>query len=353
MAVFKRPNSKYYWYKFTFDGELIQQSSKCTNQAKARDVEAAHRMQLRLGQLGIKSAPLHRKEIPTFEKAAADFLKWSELNHKNKPRSFQRVKFSTAPLVERFGKKKVDTITAEEIEKYQIWRSKQISKKTKTEITADTVNMELIILKTIFRRLIAAGHIKKNPAAGTKLLPKNKRKFYVLTEDDERRYLMACTQPLQDIAVLMLETGCRPDELYNLKRQNVFIESGFLRVENGKTEAGNRKIPLSDRAAAILKHRLSKFKGEYLFPKKEKDFNPPTYELNWYHRAALSQTHQKFRIYDLRHTFASRILESGKVDLLTLAALLGHSSLDQVMRYAHPSDQSKTEAIRNTQKKAV
>lgn len=353
MAIYKRANSKYYWYKFMFDGVLIQQSSKCTNKADARVVESGHLMQLKLGKLGIESERKIKKEVPTFEQSAKDFLKWSELNHKNKPRSYRRVTFSTAPLIEKFGKRKVDTIKADEIEKYQIWRSKQISKKTKLEITADTINMELIVLKTIFRRLFAAGHIKKNPTAETKLLPKNKRKFYVLTEDDERRYLMACTQPLQDVAVLILETGCRPDEIYNLKRQSVFIEQGYLRVEDGKTESANRKIPLSDRAAAVLKHRLSKFKGDYLFPKKETDFNSPTYELNWYHRAALSQTGQKFRIYDLRHTFASRLLESGKVDLLTLAALLGHSSLGQVMRYAHPSDKSKSDAIKTNQRKAV
>ena len=36
MAIYKRPNSKYYWFKFYFDGELIQLSSKCTNKTDAR-----------------------------------------------------------------------------------------------------------------------------------------------------------------------------------------------------------------------------------------------------------------------------------------------------------------------------
>jgi integrase len=50
-------------------------------------------------------------------------------------------------------------------------------------------------------------------------------------------------------------------------------------------------------------------------------------------------------IYSFRHTFATRFIESGG-DLLTLASILGHSSLRMVMRYAHPSDNHKFEAIK-------
>jgi integrase len=53
---------------------------------------------------------------------------------------------------------------------------------------------------------------------------------------------------------------------------------------------------------------------------------------------------RNFRIYDLRHTFASRMAMAG-VDLVTLAALLGHSRVQMVMRYAHPVEEHKIEAI--------
>jgi len=54
---------------------------------------------------------------------------------------------------------------------------------------------------------------------------------------------------------------------------------------------------------------------------------------------------EKFRLYDLRHTFATRAIESG-VDLVTLAALLGHSKIAMVQRYAHPAEKYKADAIR-------
>jgi integrase len=53
---------------------------------------------------------------------------------------------------------------------------------------------------------------------------------------------------------------------------------------------------------------------------------------------------KKFRIYDLRHTFASRMAMAG-ADLVTLAALPGHSRVQMVMRYAHPVEAHKIDAV--------
>lgn len=123
---------------------------------------------------------------------------------------------------------------------------------------------------------------------------------------------------------------------------------GYLQVENSTTNSSTREIRLSEKAAAILSARLDRFKGEYLFPKGERDGETATYQLNNQHWTVLKRTGLKFRLYYYWHTFATRILESG-VDLLTPASMLGHSSLDEVMRYAHPSEGRKSEAIQQRQ----
>ncbi|MEO6590251.1 MAG: tyrosine-type recombinase/integrase, partial [Pyrinomonadaceae bacterium] len=133
-----------------------------------------------------------------------------------------------------------------------------------------------------------------------------------------------------------------------LKRQNVNLEQGFLQIVGSKTKSSNRKVWLSERTSRILKSRIDRF--EYLFPKGEKDSADATNQLNAQHQTAIKQAKLKFRLYDCRHTFATRILENG-VDLLTLASMLGHSSLDEVMRYAHPSESSKKEAANQMQKR--
>lgn len=49
-----------------------------------------------------------------------------------------------------------------------------------------------------------------------------------------------------------------------------------------------------------------------------------------------------FRLYDLRHTHASRAVMAG-VDLPTLSALLGHTSVQMTMRYVHPAEEHTEE----------
>lgn len=348
MALYKRPDSKFWWMKFQFDGEIVQKSTQVSNKRDAATVESAYRTQLALGKIGIKPKP----KAPGFKQAVSDFLKWSKLNHAQKPNSFVRVKYSCQSLIDFFGDTRVDRITREDIEKFIFWRSRQTSRKTGKPITRDTINLELIALKTIFKRLIGADILTKSPAQEIKQLAENDRSFHVLTADEEKRYLLACPQPLQDVASLMLETGMRPAEIYKLKRENVSIKKRFLQIENSKTKESNRKVWLSDRAIKILQGRLEKFAGNYLFPKGDKDFEQPTYQLNEQHRTTLDRIKLKFRLYDCRHTFATRAVESG-IDLLTLAHLLGHSSLDEVMRYAHVNETRKNEAIQQMQKNAA
>lgn len=348
MALYKRPDSKFWWMKFQFDGESIQKSTKCSNKRDAAIVERAFRTQLALGKIDIKP----KAKAPTFTKAIEDFLQWSKINHAQKPNSFIRVKYSCETLKTFFGETKVDQIEPKDIEKFVFWRSKQKSKKTGELITRDTVNNELIALKTVFKRLVSAGILSENPAREIKQLAENNRSFHVLTEDEEKIYLMACPQPLQDVASLMIETGMRPAEIYGLKRENVAVEKGFLQIENSKTRSSNRKVWLSDKAANILRTRAEKFTGVYLFPKGDKNVDFPTYQLNEQHRATLDRIKLKFRLYDCRHTFATRAVESG-IDLLTVAHLLGHSGLNDVMRYAHINETRKNEAIQQMQKKTA
>lgn len=50
----------------------------------------------------------------------------------------------------------------------------------------------------------------------------------MLSMDEERLYLLAATQPLRDIATLMLETGMRPQEICGIRREYVYFDEGYL-----------------------------------------------------------------------------------------------------------------------------
>ncbi len=340
MPLYKRPNSKYWWMKFTFDGELVQQSTKVANKRDAQTVESAFRTQLALGKIGIEP----KVKAPTFTKAVEDFLVWSKVEHAAQPNTYKRYYFSGELLKKYFGNVKVDKIQKKDVEDFIVWRSSQTSRKTKDFITRETINNELLTLKIILKRLVESRILRTSPARAVKQLKANDRNFHVITGDEEKLYLLAAPQPLQDVAIIMLETGMRCGEVYQLRRSDVSFEKGFLQVVKGKTASSVRQVHLSERARAVLQYRADKFTGDNLFPQNDVDGQRVTLTLDRKHLETIKTLKMKFRLYDARHTFASRAVENG-IDLLVLASILGHNSLKMVMRYAHPSETFKRDAI--------
>ena len=70
------------------------------------------------------------------------------------------------------------------------------------------------------------------------------------------------------------------------------------------------------------------------------------------HRAALELSKLKppFRLYDLRHTFATRWVEDG-MDIISLKDILGHSSIRMVLKYAHPGERHRADQMSKIDKK--
>lgn len=226
-------------------------------------------------------------------------------------------------------------------------------KKTKRATTTKTImpatsNRELACLRAMLNHFIKLDVLVKNPVSRVKFLKENNEQTRVVSEDEERLYLMAASQPLRDVAIIMLEAGMRPEEVCRMERRHVHINEGYVFNPYGKTKAARRKLPLSRRAAEVLRHRLANGAGAFVFPSTRGGNDPskPVVKLNAAHNGAVSRAKlDPFRLYDLRHTFATRATEAG-VDLVTLAALLGHSRVQMVMRYAHPSEKHQFEAIR-------
>ena len=94
--------------------------------------------------------------------------------------------------------------------------------------------------------------VAKNPVSRVKLLAENNEQMHVLSFEDEQAYLAAASQPLKDFAVIMLETGMRPDEVRRITKANVNFTEGYVFNPHGKTKAARRKIPLTARATEPL-----------------------------------------------------------------------------------------------------
>jgi integrase len=338
MSIFKR--GRIYWYHFLHEGQHVQRSTKQGNPRVARQIEAAFRTAIAKGDVGITE----RKKVPGFKAATKAFLSWSEKQHEQHPATYRRYMVSSAALLRHFGDQQLDRITPEDIERFKANRSTAKGQRTKRRIMPATVNRELACLKALFNHSIKSGLLMPNPVSQVAFLPELNEQTRVLNYDEQVRYLAVATPTLRDIATLMLETGMRPEEVYRIKPENVNLSSGFLLNPYGKTKAARRKVPLNTSAKGILSRRMDGLKTPFLFP-CETDATRPVPKINNAHDRAVEDCKAApFRLYDLRHTWATRAAEAG-IDLVTLAALLGHSKIQMVLRYAHPTQQHQTQAV--------
>lgn len=359
MSIFKRGST--YWYHFMFNGEHVQRSTKQGNPRTARQIEAAFRTALAKGDVGI----VERKKIPGFKAAMADFLKWSKREHASKPATYRRYLTSSVALLRHFKDVSLDKIAPDEVEKYKTARlnqfvtvrSKEGRKATNRQIQPATVNRELACLRAMFNHVIKGDIPVKNPISKTaaKSLHEDNEQTRVLTYDEQTRYLAKATPMLRDVATLMLETGLRPEEVYRIQPENVHLADDYLFNPYGKTKAAKRRIKLTATVKNILARRIDEGKDDegqqraYLFPHAS-DKNRPVPKVNNAHdRAVKDSKVAPFRLYDLRHTWATRAVEAG-IDLVTLAAMLGHSKINMVLRYAHPTQEHQTKAMEKMEK---
>ena len=341
MHVFKR--GAVYWFEFVLDGKRYRESTRLKNQRKAQDYGEAFRTALIQGEVGI----LERRPAPAFGAAMKSFLTWSKEHHQATISTSERYRYSSIPLLAFFKDSFLDRISPEDVERYKTTRASEKSPRTGRRVRPATVNRELACLRAMYNHVMKGNEALRNPVSRIKFLAENNQQERVLTYQEQERYLAAATPQLAAVAGLILETGMRPEEVYTLTVTQVFLSDSFLKVQKGKTPSARRRIELNPEAAEILRRRVEAAKAAgttLLFPSENDGSRPITGVQSAHNRALRTSKVDQFRLYDLRHTWATRAAESG-IDLVTLAAMLGHSKLNMVMRYAHPTQHHRIAAM--------
>ena len=227
--------------------------------------------------------------------------------------------------------------------------SKSVIQWSKTRIVSGTtVNRALTTLKLLYHQAVRSGYSVKNPVIGIAMFREPVDSMRVLTFEEQAVYLAAASQPLRDIAEIMLDSGMRPEEVFRIRVENIDFKQKTIFNPFGKTKAARRTIPLTENVMALLKARATKAtrkESPFVFASSH-DTLKPIGSVKKAHRGAVTRAGIKghVRLYDLRHTFATRAVASG-ADLPTLSALLGHTSILMTMRYVHPAAEQKRMAI--------
>ena len=337
MSIYKR--GAVYWYEFQFQGQRIRESTGLNNKTSAERAEAIRKAELAEGRAGI----VRRASCPNFEDFVNnEFLPWSKKQHQAHPRTHQRYRVASKPLIEFFGKLHLDAIAPSQVERFKLMRSEEIS--------PAGANRDLAALRFILNFAMRQGYIARNPVIGVRFLPEGPGNMRIVSHVEQQKYLAVANSLLRDVATLMVETGMRPEEIYTIREENAHLDRRYLFVPSGKTRFARRNVPLTESAVAILKRRITKAKGSYLFPHRQ-DPNRPLTTVRKGHLDALrtAKIHPHFRLYDLRHSFGSRSAMAG-VDLPTLKELMGHSNISTTMRYVHPTPEHKQEAVRKLER---
>lgn len=167
-----------------------------------------------------------------------------------------------------------------------------------------------------------------------------------LSKDELHRLLEAIAEDenkqVGNMMLMALYTGMRRGELFKLKWDDIDFARGFILIRDPKG-GKSQSIPMNGSARSLLENH-ERSTSKYVFPGE-----------NGGQRVSARKATQRIReraclpkdfrpLHGLRHTYASMLASSGKVDLYTLQKLMTHKTPAMTQRYAHLRDDALRQA---------
>lgn len=293
---------------------------------------------------------------------------------------------------DRFERNIKPVIGAMQIGDVKPMHCKIILNRMNEDYAGSTIRQAYITMGTMLRAAVDNGIISKHPMDGVRYTKpvRDVSDIHYLTVEEQKKF-MECARRSHNYRQyeLILETGLRTGEVIGLTWDAIDWEKRTLTVNKTleyrhkrsawragppKTRTSYRTIPLSDRAYEILKSayderktrkeapllseeltfidRITGRKRTFVMrdlvfvnwrtgePNKNSSYDTHLYKL-------CDEAHiKRFCMHALRHTYATRAIESG-MQPKVLQMLLGHSSIKTTMdRYVHVTDDSMRKAVR-------
>jgi integrase len=211
-----------------------------------------------------------------------------------------------------------------------------------------TINHDLRVLKRMMRIAERKQLISRNPFVAVDFLKQRAPRLpHILTFAEEDRLLRVAVPYLRILIILILETGMRSHrEALALRWESIDFVNDFIRVRESKTRAGIRNIPISARCRTELlwwRSMLGPEFSAFVFPNLRTPAKPMRDVRYVWGKALKDAGMMYFCIYNLRHTFASRLSAAGVSDLF-VAQMIGHSTPGILQKYSKAIDEYRRDA---------
>jgi integrase len=210
-----------------------------------------------------------------------------------------------------------------------------------------SVNRYMALVTHIFNLAARWGILPDSPCKGVTKLPDPIQKERYLTTQETQDLLLTLKRTpspvIPDMIRFLLFTGARRSEAMHAKWEDMDYERRIWTIPLSKSGKA-RYVPLSDASLQVLARRWDKAGPDsiYVFanPRTKK---PYKHLFRAWHNIRTQAGIPDVRIHDLRHNFASVLVNQGR-SLYEVQKLLGHADAKTTQRYAHLSLESLQEA---------
>lgn len=224
-----------------------------------------------------------------------------------------------------------------------------------------TIEYVMATFRQVWNLARAAGlTTADSPSKKVKIHKQDNSRDRYLTDDEAERLLKALREKSEQtycIALVSLDSGGRFSEIARLTWGNVDTDNGIIHYRDTKMTGGtkSRVVPMTEKVKELFQSMEQGEKADIVFPDKKGGVQEKI--SHTFYRCVkdeklnegIDDPRMKIVFHSLRHTYASRLVQSG-VGLYTVQRLLGHSISKMTERYSHLSNDTLMDAVKTMER---